>query len=200
MNDKKRMKEAKKQGLSGPDVAARMADFAGIMSGSRSVGVRQAQIELASNEADKMMDIVKQQSAKFTRSNFIPFNIALKAAETGVGQPEVLAFGTAINSLVNVYARAINPVGIPTIQDKEHARQLLSVVHSPEQVDAVLNVLKQEMAAARSAPNEVRAATRQTVTGKPTASTIRISNDAEYNLLPSGSTFIDPEGKTRKKP
>ena len=28
----------------------------------------------------------------------------------------------------------------------------------------------------------------------------RINNDAEYNALPSGTTFIDPNGKTRKKP
>ena len=28
----------------------------------------------------------------------------------------------------------------------------------------------------------------------------KISNDAEYNSLPSGSTFIDPNGITRVKP
>jgi hypothetical protein len=28
----------------------------------------------------------------------------------------------------------------------------------------------------------------------------KISNDAEYNLLPSGSTFVDPNGVTRTKP
>ena len=28
----------------------------------------------------------------------------------------------------------------------------------------------------------------------------KISNDAEYNLLPSGSTFVGPDGITRTKP
>lgn len=157
--------EAQRQGKTGPDIAAKMADFAGIMSGSRSVGVRSAQIELASSEAAKMMDIVEQQSAKFGRTNFVPFNVALKAFETGTGQPEVKAFGAAINSLVNVYARAINPIGIPTIQDKEHAREMLAVIHSPQQVTAVLDILRQEMAAARASPGDVREQLRKAVIG-----------------------------------
>jgi len=28
----------------------------------------------------------------------------------------------------------------------------------------------------------------------------KISGDAEYNALPSGATFIGPDGKTRRKP
>jgi hypothetical protein len=28
----------------------------------------------------------------------------------------------------------------------------------------------------------------------------KITNDAEYNLLPSGTTFVDPNGVTRVKP
>ena len=158
--------EAKRQGITGPALAAKMADFAGIMAGSRSVGTRQAQIELASNEALQMIKIVEDTSAKFGRTNFVPFNVALKAFDTGTGQPEIKAFGTAINSLVNVYARAINPVGIPTIQDKEHARELLATINSPAQVDAVLGILKQEMTAARTAPNEVREALKNAITGK----------------------------------
>lgn len=165
------VQEAMKQGITGPALAAKMADFAGIMAGSRSVGVRQAQIELASSEALKMIKIVEDTSAKFGRTNFVPWNMALKAFETGTGQPEVKAMGAAINSLINVYARAINPVGIPTIQDKEHARDLLAVIHSPEQVDAVLGILKQEMTAARASPADVREAMRQAIVN-PNASKI----------------------------
>ena len=159
------VQEAYKQGITGPDLAAKMADFAGIMAGSRTVGTRSAQIELASSEAQKMIDIVETQSKNFDRTNFVPFNIALKAYDTGTGKPEVKAFGASINSLVNVYARAISPTGVPTQSDKDHAREMLAVIHSPDQVSAVLDILRQEMTAARAAPGEVREAQRRAVVG-----------------------------------
>ena len=158
-------KLAKEKGWKGDDIAAQMADFAGIMSGSRTVGVRAAQIELASSEADKMIDIVLERSKAFERTQFVPINVALRAFQTQTGEPEVKAFGAAINSLVNVYARAISPSGVPTVSDKEHAREILAQADSPAQVQAVMDVMRQEMKAARAAPSDVRTATRAAVTG-----------------------------------
>lgn len=160
------VKVAKERGWNGSDIAAQMADFAGIMSGSRTVGNRAAQIALASSEANKMIGIVQEQSKKFDATNFIPWNQALKAFQTNTGDPGVKAYGASINSLVNVYARAISPSGVPTVSDKEHAREMLSVIDSPAQVDAVLGVLRQEMLAAGDAPGEVREKLRQAITGK----------------------------------
>jgi hypothetical protein len=159
------VKVAKERGWTGADIAAQMADFAGIMSGSRSVGTRAANISLASSEANKMIGIVKEQSKNFDASSFIPWNIALKAYQTNTGDAGVKAYGASINSLVNVYARAISPSGVPTVNDKEHAREMLSTVDSPAQVNAVLGVLEQEMKAARESPDEVRADLRRAITG-----------------------------------
>ena len=163
-------KVAKERGWNGADVAAQMADFAGIMSGSRTVGTRAAQIELASSEAEKMIDIVLERSKAFERTRFVPVNVALRAFETQTGQPEVKAFGAAINSLVNVYARAISPSGVPTVSDKEHAREMLAQADSQEQVQAVMDVMRQEMKAARAAPMDVRRSTRTAVTAGTTDS------------------------------
>ena len=168
---------AKERGWKGEDIAAQMADFAGILSGSRTVGQRAAQIELASNEAEKMIDIVLDQSKKFERTKFVPLNAALRAFESKTGQPEVKAFGMAINSLVNVYARAISPSGVPTVSDKEHAREILSAADSPEQVQAVMDVMRQEMQAARAAPSDVRSATRRAVISRTPAATPTASPD-----------------------
>lgn len=40
----------------------------------------------------------------------------------------------------------------------------------------------------------------KTVPGAAASGPSRITNDADYNALPSGSTFIGPDGKQRKKP
>lgn len=185
------VKVAKEKGWKGSDIAAQMADFQGIMSGSRTVGTRAAQIELASSEAEKMIDIVLEKSKGFDRTSFVPLNKALRAFETQTGQPEVKAFGAAINSLVNVYARAISPSGVPTVSDKEHAREMLAQADSPEQVAAVMDVMRQEMKAARSAPVDVRAATRRAVTDPAAPAPAAPAAPAPSNLTPAEQAELD---------
>ena len=156
-------KQARAKGWSGADVAAQMADFAGTMAGSRTVGQRAAQISLAATEAEKMIPVAEAASKKFERTGFVPANVALKAFQTQTGQPEVLAFGAALNSLVNVYARAISPSGVPTVSDKDHARQMIDSIHSQAQFDAVMDIIRQELKIAKAAPQEVKDATRARV-------------------------------------
>lgn len=159
-------KQAKAKGWSGTDVAAQMADFAGIMAGSRTVGQRAAQIALSATEAEKMISVAEETSARFSRTNFTPANAAIKAFQENTGSPEVKAFGAALNSLVNVYARAISPSGVPTVSDKDHARELIQSIDSPAQFAAVMNVLRQELKIAKEAPKLVRDATRESVSPK----------------------------------
>lgn len=185
--------EAKAQGMSGADIAAQTAEFAGITAGSRAVGTRGANIELASAEAEQMIDIVKQKSSAFSGTNFVPWNKALSAYDTQTGAPEIKGLGAAINSLVNVYARAISPSGVPTISDKEHAREMLSKVDSPAQINEVLGVMKQEMAAARASPGQVRKTQREAVTG-------RRSTDApkQASQFVEGQVYTDAQGRRAK--
>jgi hypothetical protein len=142
-----------------------MAEFSGIVAGSRTVGQRAANISLAATEAHEMLDIVKETSDSFERTNFVPWNMALRAYESGTGTPEIAAFGASVNALVNVYARAINPTGVPTVSDKDHARAVLNTVQSPQQVDAVLGIIRRELEIAMKAPKQVQEATRQGIVG-----------------------------------
>ena len=157
--------EAKRQGMSPEQTAAKIADFAGTMAGSRTVGQRAANISLAATEAQEMIGIVKETSDAFGRTSFVPWNIALRAYESGTGSPEIAAFGASINALVNVYARAINPTGQPTVSDKEHARDVINTVQSPAQVNAVLGIINRELEIAKKAPKTVREATATSITG-----------------------------------
>lgn len=157
--------EAKAQNLSPEQTAAQIADFAGTMAGSRTVGQRAANISLAATEAQEMLAIVKETSDEFARTDFVPWNMALKAWETNTGDPKIAKFGASVNALVNVYARAINPTGVPTVSDKEHARAVLNTVQAPAQVDAVLGIIRRELEIAKKAPLAVREATRERVAG-----------------------------------
>jgi hypothetical protein len=50
-------------------------------------------------------------------------------------------------------------------------------------------------------PVQIIATEKALGSAAPTASgVVTITSDAEYEALPSGTTFISPDGKTRRKP
>lgn len=157
--------EAEKQGLSPEAVNAKIAEFQGTKAASRTIGTRSAGIAMAAEEAQQAIQIVKDTSANFNRTNFVPWNYALKAYDTNTGRPEVVEFGAAINALVNTYARALSPTGVPHQADKDHAREILSTINSPDQVDGVLKIIDRELNIAKRAPAAVRDQIRRDVTG-----------------------------------
>ncbi|MBN3809404.1 hypothetical protein [Paraburkholderia sp. Ac-20347] len=163
-------KQAQANGMTGADLAAAVAEFEGVKSGERALGTRTAQAGMAVNEADQFADIASTASQQVPRSQFVPANKALQAYQSNTGDPKVVAFGAATNSLINAYARAVSPSGTPTVSDKEHAREMLNTAQTPEQYQAVIGMMKREMAAAQQSPGKVRSEFREAVTrGKPMA-------------------------------
>jgi len=158
-----RLQEA--AGGTGADQAAANVAFQGEKAAARTGATKAANVGMAVAEAQKTFPLVRQASAALPRTQFPGVNAALQAAQTGSGDPRVVALGTALNTSVNAYARAISPSGTPTVADKEHARELLTTASTPEQLDAVLGVMEKEMAAARQAPNEVQAQQKARISG-----------------------------------
>ena len=197
---------AKSQGETGADIAAANVGFQGEKAAARTGATKAANVGMAVTEAQQTFPLVRQASAALPRTEFPGVNRALQAAQTGTGDPRVIALGTALNTSVNAYARAISPSGTPTVADKEHARELLNTASTPDQLNAVLNMMEKEMAAASKAPTEVmnrqkaRVSGREPQSASDTGAPVRISSDAEYANLPSGASFIAPDGTTRKKP
>lgn len=144
---------------------AAQAEGAGEKAGARAAGTRAAAFALAKSEAYEMADLVTQTSAAVGRTQFQPINKALNAFNTNTGDPKIREFGAALNSFINAYARAVSPVGAPTVSDKEHAREMLSTADSHEQVQAIIGQLKREMEAAGRAPEVVREQQRATIRG-----------------------------------
>lgn len=156
---------AKEKGMSGSAVAAKIAEFEGIKAGERTLGNRTANIEMAVTEAQQMAPLALQASEGVDRTKFPALNAVIQAAERGTGDENVVRLGVATNSLINIYARAISPTGVPTVSDKDHARELLSSAWSKGQYRAGVDQLMKELAAARKAPGKVREEFREAVTG-----------------------------------
>lgn len=147
------------------ELAAKNAEFFGVKAAERTAGTRSANIEMAVSEAQNIMPIALQASEKVDRSKYPNINSVLLAAKKGTGDENVVRLASATNALINVYSRAISPTGTPTVSDKDHARDIIDKAYSQGQYKAVVDLMKQEMDAARKAPGQVRAGLREAVTG-----------------------------------
>ncbi len=147
---------AKEVGMTPDQIALAQAEFMGQGAAQRTLGTRTANFGLAEKEALEMADLVVNTSAVVARTNFMPVNKAIIAYNDQTGDPETRAFGAALNSFINAYARAVSPVGTPTVSDKDHARAMLSRADGHKALVAIMDQLKAEMKAAEKAPSAVR--------------------------------------------
>jgi len=164
-------------GLSGKDIAAANAEFFGAKAGERTLGVRGANVELAASEFQNILPLAQQASTQVARSGLLPFGKVQVMFDEQTNDPNLRQFAAANNGVVNTYARAISPTGIPNVSDKEHARKLLSTAMNNESYQATLNMLNQEIAAARKSPSQVRADMRGEISGRGKPAGLPSSDD-----------------------
>jgi hypothetical protein len=170
---RQRVKEvADAQGMKPADVAHRIAEFSGDMASQRTLGVRQTNADMAVTEAQKMSDLALAASQNVPRSNYPKVNAAIQAYRENTGDPNVMRFGAANLAFVNTYARAISPTGTPTVHDKiaAVAEGKLSTANSHAQYAAIVDQMRQEMAAAKAAPAQVKQDLRDAAAGRHTVS------------------------------
>ena len=163
---KKIYERGQSKGYTPEDIATRGQEFKGLGSAETALGTRSATVEMAVQEAQNLMPQVLETSKSVNRSNYPALNKIIEAAQSHTGDPNIVRFGTAINSLVNVYARAISPTGVPTDQQRQHAYDILDKAWSGGQIEAAVDQMNKEMEAARKSPGQVRDSLRSGYVGK----------------------------------
>jgi hypothetical protein len=141
-----------------------------------------------------MADLVTQTSEKYGRTSFMPINKAINAFNTNTGDVEVRQFGAALNSFIQAYARAVSPVGVPTVSDKDHAREMLSAADSHAQVVGIIAQLKKEMEAAGEAPGVVRKQLRESALSLGADRDAAANKPAGSGKFTVGKTYVDGNG------
>src|SRR6267154_745670 len=204
-------RKAKEQGITGAQLAATTAEFAGLISGEKTLATKTANIGMAGNEAKTFAQNALDASEKVDRTQFPDLNKILISGEKRIGNPDVVAFGSYNNSLINAYARAVSPSGTPTVSDKDHAREILETNFSKGQYKAGVDVIMKEIDAAKQAPGQTAQELRNLAIGRPrdTAQVggqtaqpgaLVFSNQAELKAaiaagkVKKGDTFTDPSG------
>jgi hypothetical protein len=151
-------------GVSAADAAANVkgnkAETAGLTAGQRTAGTQIANVQIAANEATKMIEVAKPYVAAVNPTDYPMLNAAGNYVARNTGDANVVGLATSLNSLVNTYARAINPKGVATVSDKNHAREIINTAMSSGQLNEAFKVMGLEMNAALASGPETRAAMR----------------------------------------
>jgi hypothetical protein len=136
-----------------PDAAAEAmargqnrANWVGAGSEQRAVGTATASNALYGNAAASTIDTALRASAAVPRSEWLPWNQVVQMGQKAMSDPKLAAFATATNTLINDYAKATTPVGVPTDGQRAHAESLLGTAQSPEVYDAVARMMHKEIA------------------------------------------------------
>jgi len=158
-------KEAKAQGLTGPQIAAKMADYQGMTAGIRTSANISARVENAAAEAANLAPLAIAAGREVARSGFLPFGKIGVMFDTQTNDPKLKRFATANIGLATAYANAMARGQKATVEDNKHSRELLSTATSQDAYEAVVNQMLQEIATARQAPEEVRRSLRNQIGG-----------------------------------
>lgn len=179
---------------------------AGALAGERSLGVQTAKMSTAANEANKMIGIARGLSDEVDRTEFPTINAISNAVSRGTGDVKIVQLNTALNALVNSYARAISPTGAPTVSDKNHAREVVNAAYSNNQLNGILDIMQSEMAIAReaagTASTELKAA-REKSKGRATENASRPTGvGADWTLMADkngNKAWVSPDRKSFKE-
>jgi len=138
-------KMAKERGMSGAEIAGKQAEFSGMLASERAIGTRTANMNIAANEVKNMAPLALDLSEKVDRTKFPTLNAILLAGERGTGGVDVVRFAQATNALVYMYAKFLNPNGIPTDADKARATDILSTAWAKGQFKGAVDQIQKEI-------------------------------------------------------
>lgn len=147
------------------------AEQSGRVAGARTGYSLNTRMDVYSKEANTAMDLALETSRNLPRTGFVPLNKAIQMVQSNTGSPELAQHVAQINAVINTYAKAINPTGVPTQSDKDHAREVLNAAQTPEQFEAVIRQLQREIAVAHKSARSVKDLGAQEVSEPPSATT-----------------------------
>jgi len=166
---------AKAAGMSADDIMRKQQQFTGEAAYQRSTATMAGRIEVASNEVEEVAPLAIEASRHLDRGEFVPLN---KVIQEGIKTPAWAGWLTGVEripigqkdfsdtryydfvlrnySLIKAYARAMNPQGVPRVEDAKHAGDLLSTATSQQAYAIQVRAIFDEIAASKRAVAKAR--------------------------------------------
>lgn len=139
----------------------------------------------------------------------------IQSGRVGAGGVDVPPYATALITVANEYAKVMSgSTGAQgsTVDSRKEAAEMLNSAQTPEQVNAVLDVMARDMANKKSSYSSQRQAIQDRIknAGGPQESSqdqtkqaksnlVTVKNSSDYESLKSGTHYLDPNGVERVK-
>jgi hypothetical protein len=145
----------KEMGVDAKEQAKRIAGFIGEKQYQRTAGGYSARVEVASNEVAQMAPLALESSEKLERmgGGFVAVNEAQQAWMRGTSNLALTEFATNNFALKNAYVRAMNPTGVPRVQERAeaHAEGLFKTATSQEAYRKMVETMLREVLGSKRA-------------------------------------------------
>lgn len=122
----------------------------------RTAGSQGANVENAANEVAQLIPQALEASKTVPRGPWVPFNQLVQKWDQGTSDPAYNDFMIANFTLLNAYTRAMNPRGVPRIQERleQHALGVLSTATDEKAYEIQVRRLWKEVQASKTATAE----------------------------------------------
>ncbi len=129
------------------------AHYTGEVAYQRGAGNSAQRVENATNEVQQLIPQALETSKALPRGQFVPWNKLQQQWEAGTSDPAYYDFSLANFSLMNAYARAMNPQGVPRITERleAHAAGVLSMATDQKSYEVQVARLWKEVQASKNA-------------------------------------------------
>jgi hypothetical protein len=117
----------------------------GMVSGARTTGVREANMNMILNAVDAAIPAALDASKAFKRGTFVPLNKIIQAGKIATSDPKLKVFGVANLQLADHWAKAMNPTGVMRVDDRDKALEYLSTLDSQETYEATVRQLEKQI-------------------------------------------------------
>jgi hypothetical protein len=184
---------------------------------AKSLMMQQSKADAIDSGIDKIQQDIGTIRSTIAKGNagFGPLlNEPINYLREKAGSPELASYALAVKQVAIEYERLINGGQLSVAQlhqgAQADAQKILNGNMSVAQVNAVIPTMMQEMEHNQVATGNELAKIRQRLSSRgagggaaapaPAGAPTRITGDADYTALPSGTLFVGPDGVTRRKP
>lgn len=148
--------EMERRGMSGAEVAIKMAEFEGLKAGMRLLSNREVNLGMGAQELINFAGPALHASEAIPRGKFVPINRLNQNIRLLESDPAMREFSNRNQGLISAYAQIISRTGVTTVHAQSRAEQLLNTAESQEAYQRAVDTLINEADLALKAPDLIR--------------------------------------------
>lgn len=126
------------------DLAEVEAGYGGTTQEKRTVGAASGRIKMASNALDRAIPLARDASKNVPLSDYPSLNALENAVAKGTGDPNIIKLNTALQTVVSDYAALMVRSGVPTVESRNAAREMVNQNMANGQLDAFFDQIELE--------------------------------------------------------